>query len=810
MSPFLRRSCLAILLGTGLAGTVCGCFGVSQNPSYFPYLLPTGDIIQTHAKPPGKGYFADFDPHACSLVVRPEEATNPVRTQQVFVATIYDDKGKPRRDRRVEWMLEGVGNIVEVDESGYFPGRGYKVDNKYAVSYTDYFEHRITRGNANPNDDFVIRPGQSWCVVSSAVEGDTHLTVYAPEIFDWDRHKVFVTTHWVDAEWLMPQPAVNRAGEQHVFTTNVFRHTDRAPLANYRVRYRILDGPPAMFLPMHSQEVEAVTDLRGNANVTIAQAQSQPGVNRIGIEIIRPPDPCSPSGAGIIIGRGETTKEWQAPSLAIAKTGPPSVAVAAEIPYTITITNNGRIDTQGLTVRDSIPPGLQLVRANPQPIVEGAQLIWTLAGLPPGANHALQVVFRAPAQPGQVTNNVSVTSAEGARAETSVTTQIVAPQLRLAKTGPDTGFVNAPITYQISVSNPGTAAINNIALTDTFDAGLEHESRANPVQVTVQNLQPGETKVVPLVLTPRQVGRLVNRVRATADGGLTAQAEHPVVVQQAQVGINISGPAARYVDRPAIWDIQVTNPGDSGLNNVVVRVQLPPQLAFVSATDGGQPADSQVVWNLGVLPPRLPRALQLTTRCQAIAPRAETVALVTADPGLRAQAQAAVEIRGLPAFLLVVADAGDPAEVGGKVRYTIEVTNQGSLPGNRVEVTALVPPEMQIVTADGPSKPAIAGQRITFPPVDSLEPKKTLQYTVDVQALRPGDVRFRAELRASTLQEPVAKEESTTIYAPLANGNGATRTPAAPPVTNQPPPSTPPARSGTNPPPQMPGSRPPA
>src|SRR5205807_210803 len=161
------------------------------------------------------------------------EATNPVHTQHVLIATVYDEKGQPRRNRRVEWMLEGVGNNVEVDESGFFPGRGYKVDNKYAVSYTDYCEHRISRGNGNPNDDFVIRPGQTWCVVSSAVEGDTHLTVYAPEIANWDQHKVFVAKHWVDAEWVMPPPAVDRAGTQHVFTTNVIRHTDHQPLANY-------------------------------------------------------------------------------------------------------------------------------------------------------------------------------------------------------------------------------------------------------------------------------------------------------------------------------------------------------------------------------------------------------------------------------------------------------------------------------------------------------------------------------------------------------------------------------------------------
>src|SRR5205807_1544839 len=257
--------------------------------------------------------FADFDPHAQCLVVRPEEGTSPVRSSVVVIATVYDEKGQPRRHRRVEWMVEGAGNLVEVDESGYFPGRGYKVDNKYAVSYTDYFEHRITRGNADPNDDFVIRPGQSWCVVSAAVEGDTHVTVYAPEIYNWDARRVVVSRHWVDAEWVLPPPAVNRAGTEHLLATRVSRHTDHQPLANYRV----LDRPPAVFLPGRTPEAVAVSDLNGNATVALVQLGPQPGVNRIGVEIIRPPDPTAPSGAGIVIGHGETTKQWQAPQVAL-------------------------------------------------------------------------------------------------------------------------------------------------------------------------------------------------------------------------------------------------------------------------------------------------------------------------------------------------------------------------------------------------------------------------------------------------------------------------------------------------------------
>src|SRR5262249_17894182 len=187
---------LFLLLVAGLPCAAGGCFGGTQNQSYFPYLWPFGDIIPTHAKPGGSGYYANFDPHAVRMEVRPlgpENATNQVRTQHVLIATIYDENDKPRRRRRVEWIIEGVGNIIEVDERGHTPGRGYKEGTKYAVSYTGLDEYRITRGGRNQNDDIMIRPGQTWCVISSGVEGDTHITAYAPAIQDWEKGRVFVS-----------------------------------------------------------------------------------------------------------------------------------------------------------------------------------------------------------------------------------------------------------------------------------------------------------------------------------------------------------------------------------------------------------------------------------------------------------------------------------------------------------------------------------------------------------------------------------------------------------------------------------------
>ena len=168
---------IALMLMASMNG--CELFSPSQNPAQLWWgFLPNGGIYQTHAKPPGKGYYANFDPYACRVEVRPKNISQQVGGLQIFIATVYDQQGAARRGRRVEWILHGPGHIIEVDEGGVYPDRGYKVDERYAVSYTGYLEHKFDRGNKKSEDDFVINPGQTFCIVSCPVEGETKVTAY--------------------------------------------------------------------------------------------------------------------------------------------------------------------------------------------------------------------------------------------------------------------------------------------------------------------------------------------------------------------------------------------------------------------------------------------------------------------------------------------------------------------------------------------------------------------------------------------------------------------------------------------------------
>lgn len=768
MGPKGRRLCLALLLVLGI-GLLPGCFGITQNPSYFPYLLPTEDIIPTHAKPIGPGYFANFDRYAVTLEVRPLDATNPVHTQHVLIATVKDEQGNTLRGRRVEWMLEGTaGNIVEVDESGCWPGRGYKDGLKHAVSYTDYCEHTFTRGNKNPNDDFTIRAGQTWCVITSAIEGDTHITCYAPGVFDWERGRVFVSCKWVDANWIFPAPVVVPAGTEQVLSTKVFRHTDKVPLAGYRVRYTILeDDAGALFAKTRSREETAISNLAGNANVSVIQTAGRPGLTKVAVEIIRPPDPTSPSGAGIPLARGDTAIEWLAPAIALNMSGPPSAGRDSEVTYVTTIANSGKMESRSMLVKEPIPDGLQYLRSQPPAFLDGKQLVWTLGTLPPGQMHTVQATYRT-LRPGEVTCCSSVETEEGIRDTKCIKTDVSEPRLRVNMTGPQTAQVGVPFNYQINVSNEGSSPLTNVTVEATFEIGLQHDTKTQTIRAELGTLKAQEVRPMPaLALTPTQAGRFTTVVKVRADGGLSDQTQQTILVNQAQLGVKLTGPQKKFAGWPAEWQIRVSNDGDVALGSVQVRNVLPPELTPKKWTDGGQPQAGEVVWNIGTLAPREVKTLGVTTVGDKLVTGAVNRVVATAAPALMASDQVNFDIYGLPGLHMEVSTREQPIFTGKTVQYAITVTNTGVAPATLVEVKAVLPPELQPVEkgTKGPTLPTTTGQVVTFGRIESLLPQGKAEFQVEALALRPGDVRFHVEMRSASLTnpQPVVEEQATRI-----------------------------------------------
>jgi hypothetical protein len=543
-------------------------------------------------------------------------------------------------------------------------------------------------------------------------------------------------------------------------------------------------------LPTGAHEALVATESTGLAASTAYLSTPQGGRTRISIEVLRP-DPLSATAQPVVVGRGETSVEWQAPAIALTHTGPITVPVGQPATFTIAVRNNAAAATPAYTVRSDLPDGAEFVRSDPPAIRQGDTLIWTLGELVGGATRQMQVTVKS-SRVGSLTSKASVVTAEGLHDEQTVTSDVVpppAPKLEATLTAPTTaifsqgvnGAAPVPIACQVVVRNPGNGPATNVVLSALFkDEILTHDSKKCPVDIPVGTLKPGEARTVSLMLTPRFGGETPISVTAKADGNLTAKSEaRNLKVIETGVVVKLTGPASRFVGRPDEWTVEVRNTGQVALQQVVVRDLLPPELQFVEAPEA-RLNGNEVTWNVGDLPAGGVKVLKLVTKGIKPAKRVLNTAYVTAQtnvsqslkpgetgglPGgvLQTKADAYLDLQGAAAFKLKVADKVDPIHVGERDGYTIQVANQGSLDGEHVQVVCTIPPEMRVVGVWGPGAYRVTGSRLEFQPVEHLPPGSALSYAIDVEPIKPGDARLRVELTSTTLNKPVVKEESTIV-----------------------------------------------
>ena len=569
--PTHRRHAVRIA-AVGILLLCMGCFGGVSNPGYFPWIEPHEDVIRTHARPTGEGYFANFDREAYKLEATPVDITLPVRSQQVVVATVFDESGKPRRKRRVDWQLDGVGAIVEVDESGYLPGRGGKVDGKYAWSHTDYSEHPLPPGLRDASG-VTIGAGQTWLAVTSALEGTTSVMVFAPEISDKERNRVYVRIHWVDAKCTFPTAATARAGTEYALATSVFHATDQQPASGYRVRYRIVDGPKAAMTASAiapTTELTVPTDGNGLAKVSIKETEAKFGANRVQIEILKPD--AERIGGFLVVDRQEVTVSWDAPQVHLDVQSAKTTQINQEFPVTYSVASTGTVATDPLIVNVTIPAGMELVRTEPKATQDPQKgvLIWNLDPIGPGKQQTIQAVYR-PASVGSFSLAARVRTDkpdDPLNTQGTAQVQVVETKLSTSIDGPKTAFVGEKVPYQILVSNPGTGMAENVKVSLVFDNGLALADGTAVFEKVIESLPPGGSQTIDVDLTPKQAGRSMLHAQATA-GSLLAQSPPAAVdVKQPQLKVDAFGPTQGYLNQEVTWTVRVFNPGDVPLSNV--------------------------------------------------------------------------------------------------------------------------------------------------------------------------------------------------------------------------------------------------
>jgi uncharacterized repeat protein (TIGR01451 family) len=437
---------------------------------------------------------------------------------------------------------------------------------------------------------------------------------------------------------------------------------------------------------------------------------------------------------------------------------PATTSAGQELIYHLCVENCSAAAAHHVVVRNPLPAGASFVRSDPQPSAREPELLWTLGTLEPGQRRDIVLVF-SPTGTEDIKNCARVQFEHGQ----CVRTRIGRAELKLQKSGPSQGALFDALSYQLTVTNSGDAEATGVKLTDTLPAGLEAVGGKNPLIWDLGTLAPGQSKSVEYQAAAKAPGRLCNRASAVAAGGLHAEAESCVMIGEPRLGLTMVGPARRYLNMNAVYQLTVANSGTVPLGNITIINPLPAKTTFVSTSNGGRQADNEITWSIRSLPPGATRTVELALRSQE-AGRVCNQAVARAERGLSAQAEACTDFIGVSALLMEVVDTVDPVEVGAETSYVISVRNQGTVAATNIRIEAIVPEQMDVTRVTGPTDHRKDGRRIIFQSL-TLQAHSDGRYVVYVRAIKPGDVRFKVDLNADVLTSgPVHEEESTTIY----------------------------------------------
>jgi uncharacterized repeat protein (TIGR01451 family) len=212
------------------------------------------------------------------------------------------------------------------------------------------------------------------------------------------------------------------------------------------------------------------------------------------------------------------------PALRLQKSGLDQAVLYDALTYRLTVTNAGTGEAAGVTLTDTLPPGLEHESGK-------NQLTWELGKLAPGQSQSVDYQLVAKAA-GRLCNRAVATAAGGLREEVEHCVTVGEAKLTLSKTGPARRYLNMAVSYQLTATNPGTAAVEELVITDTLPPGGTFVSASGggqqvggEVRWAIGTLAPGASRTVDVVLRAREPGRLCNRATARAARGLTAQAE---------------------------------------------------------------------------------------------------------------------------------------------------------------------------------------------------------------------------------------------------------------------------------------------
>lgn len=288
------------------------------------------------------------------------------------------------------------------------------------------------------------------------------------------------------------------------------------------------------------------------------------------------------------------------PQLAISQALPETALICDEIPFEVTVRNNGTGAARNVVIAAPLPENLRTLQGQ-------AQIRVPVGQLNAGEAKAYRVPLRA-AETGTYEVQATGNAAGDLRAEAQPDqVRVIRPVLRIDKDAPPQEYLGRRIPYQIVVTNTGDAPARDTILTESLPADVQDvratrggQRVAQGVQWNLGTLEPGQSATVNVSYLPQQPATFTNTAIARAYCAEEVRSEATTTVEGISAllleVIDLQDPVR--VGENVTYEINVINQGSAEATEIVIRCPLEAEMSYVSSSGPttGRLVDTTVVF----------------------------------------------------------------------------------------------------------------------------------------------------------------------------------------------------------------------
>jgi uncharacterized repeat protein (TIGR01451 family) len=293
-----------------------------------------------------------------------------------------------------------------------------------------------------------------------------------------------------------------------------------------------------------------------------------------------------------------------APRLEFKLSAPSTARLGELVPFHFEVRNVGTGEARGVVIRDLIPPALSHSSGN--------DLEYEVGRLMPGKSRQLTLDLKA-GKVGTAVNRAVVLAEGGLTTEAKATIEISGSKVAVSRSGPQRRYLGRQAVYANTLVNESSFPVDGVVLVESIPAGMEfagatHGGQYNDGSRTIawriDQMSPGETRVVKSRLVARGLGNQTSTVRLTVPNGEPVETTSQTQVEGfAAMGLDVSG-----VEGPVDLGEKITlhvnarNKGTVTVTNLHVVVEIPEQMEVVSARGPGKTSQERSRITFGPVP----------------------------------------------------------------------------------------------------------------------------------------------------------------------------------------------------------------